>query len=128
MSDTEIFSFDIAGDRFLDEALALAYCNWCSKEGHKFYGWREHEGVLYLYNRPIQYDFVHQFPAPLTDVKSIIIEWLKNQEWSESGHDFDVHYKRGWRIYNRISYVEMPTYDRNDIGFAVKPYWTEYHK
>lgn len=116
---TDVYSFDMKGDTHLDAMLTVAYGPQFGKP-MEFAGYKEVDGTLRFYKAYAK-DYI-AFPAPLTDLKEVILSWLRNQEWSESGQYEDVMYRRGFRIFNTENSYEL------GYVFSVAPYWTEYHK
>lgn len=121
---SNIFSFDIKSDKHFDKALNLAMCNpFTENKALELYGYEERDvDTLLFYSRlTTPEDNIILFPSPILDPTEIIVQWLKNREWSESGHYSDVVYHRGFRFSN----IEFFHYA---FAFAVNPCWVEYHK
>lgn len=122
----EIFSFDIKGDKHIDKAISVAMSDkFRNGENIALTGYsifEDEKPELRFYTGVSFKEGVTPFPCAINDPTDIIVQWLKDQEWSESGHYSDVMYHRGYRIFN----VGLPY--TTGIVFAVQPHWTEYHK
>lgn len=116
----EIFSFDIRGDKHLDKAIAIALLPEFGDKPVQLVAYREQNGALLFYNR--ECDDAIPFPAPIANPEEMILSWLKNRDWDTKGQYMDVIYQRGYRIYNNGDEYMY------GFQFAVRPYWTEYHK
>lgn len=129
---TDIWSFDISGDRHMEKAIAVAMSPLFGDKRVELWGYSlmtlTDPCQLIFHEKPyvsINPGLIIPFPAPLTgfvDIQSMITSWLQTIDWSEEGHYQDVIYKKGWRITNK----SLPT--EGNALFSVEPHWTEYHK
>lgn len=122
MSDD--FRLELCSDNVehLEPILTIAFS---MAPGKKATHWAElaDSGLTMFWSDPQNHTLnASPFPSPLfaASAKSIILDWLKAQTWSTTGHYVDVLYKRGFYI---------KCWAGNNYKFlSIKPMWMEYHK
>lgn len=125
MMSTEIFSFDIRGDKHIEKAIAVAMSDLFREDkvveltGYSLF--EDETRELRFYTGKGISGFT-PFPCTITNPTEMILGWLAEGPWPHDGQYSDVTYKQGYRIFN----VGLPY--EHSLVFAVQPHWTEYHK